>query len=54
MKQQNQTEDPTGPMKMIFNYNNIFFSFFYDDTSGCIHRSREFACCSITAKNKYT
>jgi len=43
MKQQNQTEDPTGPMKMIFNYNNIFFSFFYDDTSGCIHRSREFA-----------
>ena len=45
MKQQNQTEDPTGPMKMIFNYNNIFFSFFYDDTSGCIHRSREFAGC---------
>ena len=43
MKQQNQTEDLTGPMKMIFNYNNIFFSFFYDDTSGCIHRSREFA-----------
>jgi len=41
MKQQNQTEDLTGPMKMIFNYNNIFFSFFYDDTSGCIHRSRE-------------
>lgn len=36
MKQQNQTEDLTGPMKMIFNYNNIFFSFFYDDTSGCI------------------
>ena len=43
MKQQNQAEDLSGPMKMIFNYNNIFFSFFYDDTSGCIHRSREYA-----------
>ena len=31
------------PMKMIFNYNNIFYSFFYDDTSGCVHRSREYA-----------
>lgn len=30
-------------MKLIFNYNNVFFSFFYDDTAGCIHRSREFA-----------
>lgn len=32
-----------GPMKLIFNYNNVFYSFFYDDLSGCIHRSREFA-----------
>lgn len=32
-----------GPMKVIFNYNNVFFSFFYDDESGCIHRSREYA-----------
>ena len=31
------------PMKVIFNYNNVFFSFFYDDESGCIHRSREYA-----------
>lgn len=27
----------------MFNYNNVFFSFFYDDLSGCVHRSREFA-----------
>ncbi len=31
------------PMTVIFNYNNIFFSFFYDDESGCIHRSHEYA-----------
>ena len=37
-----QKEDH-GPMKLIFNYNNVFYSFFYDDLSGCIHRSREFA-----------
>ena len=43
MEQPNQAEDLSGPMKMIFNYNNIFFSFFNDDTSGCIHRSREYA-----------
>lgn len=30
-------------MKLIFNYNNVFFSFFYDDTDECIHRSREYA-----------
>lgn len=35
--------DNTGQIKLIFNYNNIFFSFFYDDLSGCVHRSREFA-----------
>lgn len=33
----------TGPMRMIFNYNDIFFSFFYDDEAACIHRSREYA-----------
>lgn len=38
----NQNEN-LGPMKLIFNYNNIFYSFFYDDISGCIHRSREYA-----------
>ena len=37
---QRQAEDP---LKVIFNYNNVFYSFFYDDTSGCTHRSREFA-----------
>lgn len=35
----NHNED-LGPMKLIFNYNNIFYSFFYDDLSGCIHRVR--------------
>lgn len=33
----------SGPMKLIFNYNNVFYSFYYDDLSGCVHRSREFA-----------
>lgn len=37
------TEEDLGPMKLIFNYNNVFYSFFYDDLSGCIHRSREYA-----------
>ena len=36
-------EEKTNPMKVIFNYNNVFFSFFYDDSSHCIHRSREYA-----------
>lgn len=36
-------EENPGPMKLIFNYNNVFYSFFYDDLSGCIHRSREYA-----------
>lgn len=40
---QTQTNEPTDPMKVIFNYNNVFFSFFYDDNSLCVHRSREFA-----------
>ncbi|MDE7149990.1 MAG: AraC family transcriptional regulator, partial [Bacteroidales bacterium] len=30
-------------MKLIFNYDNIFYSFYYDDLGGCVHRSREFA-----------
>ena len=37
------TDENLGPMKLIFNYNNVFYSFFYDDISGCIHRSREYA-----------
>lgn len=36
-------KEKLGPMKLIFNYNNVFYSFFYDDLSGCVHRSREFA-----------
>ena len=36
-------QEQAGPLKVIFNYNNVFFSFFYDDTSGCIHRSHEYA-----------
>ncbi len=34
------TDDNQGPMKLIFNYNNVFYSFIYDDLSGCIHRSK--------------
>ena len=37
-----QVENPEA-LKLIFNYNNIFYSFFYDDLSGCVHRSREYA-----------
>ena len=37
------TDEQLGPMKLIFNYNDVFYSFFYDDLSGCIHRSREYA-----------
>ncbi len=36
-------EENTGSMKLIFNYNNVFYSFFYDDISGCIHQSKEYA-----------
>ncbi len=31
------------PLKLIFNYNDVFYSFFYDDSDACIHRSREYA-----------
>lgn len=37
------TNEQSDPMKLIFNYNNVFYSFFYDDANGCIHRSREYA-----------
>lgn len=37
------TDEQLAPMKLIFNYNDVFYSFFYDDLSGCIHRSREYA-----------
>ena len=37
------TNEQANPMKVIFNYDDVFFSFFYDDTGGCIHRSREYA-----------
>ena len=43
MEPRQATEEPAGPLKVIFNYHDIFFSFFYDDVSGCVHRSREYA-----------
>lgn len=43
MKQKSTEEEQAGPLKLIFNYNHVFYSFFYDDTSGCVHRSREYA-----------
>lgn len=30
-------------IKLIFNYNNVFYSFIYDDSSGCTHRSHDYA-----------
>ncbi len=33
----------SSPMKYIFNYNNVFYSFFYDGSSACTHRSAEYA-----------
>lgn len=30
-------------MKLLFNYNNVFYSFIYDELGTCAHRSREFA-----------
>lgn len=42
-QEDNELSRYAGPMKLIFNYSNIFYSFFYDDLGGCIHRSREFA-----------
>ncbi len=38
-----QSAGGSNPMHMIFNYNDVFFSFFYDDADGCTHRSREYA-----------
>lgn len=38
-----KTDEQEDPMKVIFNYNNVFYSFFYEDATSCIHRSREYA-----------
>lgn len=35
--------EQTGPMKLIFNYNDVFYSFIYDDDGGCVHRSHDYA-----------
>ena len=43
MEQKYLQEKDLGPMKLIFNYENIFYSFFYDDVGACVHRSREYA-----------
>ena len=37
------TSEQNKPMKLIFNYNDVFFSFYYDHAGGCTHRSREYA-----------
>ncbi len=31
------------PLEMLFNYDDVFFSFFYDDERGCFHRSPDYA-----------
>lgn len=43
MRKEQTEESRQENMKLIFNYNNVFISFFYDDTTACIHRSREYA-----------
>lgn len=43
MKAKETTAENMEPLKLIFNYNNVFYSFFYDDTAACIHRSHEYA-----------
>lgn len=40
---QRHAEEQVDPMKVIFNYNNVFVSFFYDSSVSCVHRSREYA-----------
>ena len=30
-------------LKFIFNYDDVFYSFYYDDRGGCVHRSRDYA-----------
>lgn len=35
-----EQEENLGPMKLIFNYNNVFYSFFYDDLSGYSTQTR--------------
>lgn len=42
MEQPMQERHPD-PLTPIFNYENVFYSFFYDDTTACVHRSREYA-----------
>ena len=42
-KTQNMINGQSEPLKLIFNYNNVFYSFYYNDFSGCVHRSREYA-----------
>lgn len=43
MKPTQAAEGQSSPMKYIFNYNNVFYSFFYDGSSACTHRSAEYA-----------
>lgn len=38
-----ETHSQPGPMKVIFNYENVFYSFYYDDLGGCVHRARDYA-----------
>ena len=36
-------EGESSKLRQIFNYNNVFYSFYYDDAGACVHRSREYA-----------
>lgn len=43
MEQMRTDDREMEKMRLIFNYNNVFISFFYDGSTACIHRSREYA-----------
>ena len=43
MEQMRTDDREMEKMQLIFNYNNVFISFFYDGSTACIHRSREYA-----------
>ena len=38
-----EKNDRDQSMKVIFNYNDIFFSFIYDDEGLCVHRAKDYA-----------
>ncbi|MGI6218970.1 MAG: helix-turn-helix domain-containing protein [Bacteroidaceae bacterium] len=38
-----EEKEEANPLKVIFSYDDVFFSFFYDDETACVHRARDYA-----------